>query len=202
MKTTSRISMFLLAILLSVGASGQAFQEGASSIHLGYGVGNLSQSLFKTFEQNYTEYSYQGMGPFFAKYEYAASDKIGVGLNFAYIGAEVSYTDINVVTPSGDFYRESITWTSMSFLARLNIHFGDNEKFDPFWGVGMGYRTGTYVYDDNDPTYDNSDRLKSLIPFGFETTVGARFYFNDFIGLYAETGLAKAVFQGGISLKF
>ena len=33
---------------------------------------------------------------------------------------------------------------------------------------------------------------------GFETTIGARYYFTDNIGLYAETGLAKAVIQAGL----
>jgi opacity protein-like surface antigen len=199
------LSLIAVVVLSAVSTTlyAQAFQQGKSSIQLGYGFGNFSQAYFQTYETNYPdEFSYKGTGPFFVKYEYAVTDKIGLGLNIAYIGAEVSYVDKGHVTTSGAFYKQTITWTSTSFLARMNLHFGDNEKFDPFWGFGMGYRTGTYKYDDNDPNYDNSEKAKSIIPFGFETTVGARFYFTDNIGIYAETGLAKAVFQGGITLNF
>ncbi|MCB0395659.1 MAG: outer membrane beta-barrel protein [Flavobacteriales bacterium] len=181
---------------------GQAFETGNSNIQIGYGFGNFVQAIFKTYETTYDEFKFKGTGPLFFKYEYAVNDKIGIGLNVAYIGAEVSYTDKDHITSNGEFYKETIKWSNISALARMNLHFGDNDKFDPYWGFGLGYRTGNTTYDDNDPDYDNSASLKSYIPFGFETTLGARYFFSDNFGLYAETGLAKAVFQVGLDIKF
>lgn len=208
-KLKNHMKKLLLSIIVTTGLStgtgklyAQAFSQGGSSVQAGYGIGNFVQAIFKTYETNYSDYNFTGIGPLFLKYEYAVSDKIGIGLNMSYIGAKVSYTDRTYITTSGDFYKETITWSSISALARMNLHFGDNDKFDPFWGFGMGYRTATWKYDDNDPTYDNTVSVKNYIPFGFETTVGARFYLTDNIGIYAETGLAKAVFQGGLSIKF
>ncbi|MBL0138904.1 MAG: hypothetical protein IPP86_10295 [Bacteroidetes bacterium] len=42
-------------------------------------------------------------------------------------------------------------------------------------------------------TYDLS--IFNPIPLGFETTVGARYYFTDNIGTYVEAGLVKVLFR-------
>jgi len=40
------------------------------------------------------------------------------------------------------------------------------------------------------------------MPFGFEFTLGARYFFSNNIGVYAEVGAAKSVMQGGLVAKF
>jgi hypothetical protein len=35
-----------------------------------------------------------------------------------------------------------------------------------------------------------------------ELTIGARYFFTENIGLYAELGAAKTVVQGGLAVKF
>ncbi|MBN2683134.1 MAG: hypothetical protein JXR58_11540 [Bacteroidales bacterium] len=69
------------------------------------------------------------------------------------------------------------------------------------WGFGMGYRIASWSLEDNDPDYGNLS-YENLMPFGFETTFGCRFMFAPTFGAYAEVGIAKAIFQGGIALKF
>ncbi|MCB0429288.1 MAG: outer membrane beta-barrel protein [Flavobacteriales bacterium] len=203
MKTLRRMLLVLAMTTLVSGAFAQSFEMGHSSVQVGYGFGNFIRAIFKTYEDTYSQFSFKGTGPAFAKFEYAVSDKVGVGVNLAYVSASVSYTDTSVFVPSaGTFYRQTLKWYNVSALARINVHFGSNDKFDPYWGAGLGYRTGKTSYTDNDPNYDNSSTLKTYIPFGFETTFGARYYFTDNIGIYAETGLAKAVFQVGLSGKF
>ena len=71
---------------------------------------------------------------------------------------------------------------------------------DPYWGIGAGYKTGKWTFDSNDPDFGKT-AFKTPIPFGFETTVGLRYYFTDMIGFYAELGIAKSVIQGGIAIK-
>lgn len=196
------LSMVLVTGLMTSNNLKAQFEQGNSSVQVGYGFGNFISAVFKSYEI-YDSFEFSSLGPAFLKYEYAVSDKIGIGVNLAYASATVSYSDdFWFVSGTTTPYQETIKWSTISVLARMNLHFGDSERFDPYWGFGMGYRTASWKYEDNDPNWDNSISTKSLMPFGFETTVGARFYLTDNIGLYAETGLAKAIFQAGLSAKF
>jgi len=189
------------AIGISSRLQAQSFEEGQSSIQVGYGFGNFIQAVFNAYEI-YDDYSFKATGPAFLKYEYGVTDKIGLGLNVAYASAKVSYRDNSFLVGNGnDPYEQSIKWNTMSFLARMNFHFANSEKFDPYAGFGMGFRTASWSYEDNDPDYDNDVSTSNLFPFGFEMTIGARYYISDNFGIYAETGLAKAVIQLGLNLK-
>ncbi|HEY1045690.1 MAG TPA: outer membrane beta-barrel protein [Bacteroidia bacterium] len=183
-------------------ANAQAFEQGRSVISAGYGLGNFTQAVFKAFEtEAYEDFKYKGIGPFFLKYEYAISDKVGIGLNYAYIGAKVSYEEPSRQVSPGVNYKQEIKFSSMSFLPRLNFHFGTSEKVDPYFGFGIGYRTASYAYSDNDPNYDNDEKINSLNPFGMDLTIGARFFFTESIGAYLEAGMAKGIIQFGLSAK-
>ncbi|MFH2094979.1 MAG: outer membrane beta-barrel protein [Bacteroidota bacterium] len=186
---------------ISMSSYSQAFQEGKSSVSAGYGFGNFIQSIFNTYN-NYDDFSLRIMGPMFGKYEYAISDNMGIGINFAYAGAKVTYKDNNYTVPNGDVFEESINWTTYSILGRFNVHFGDHDIIDPYWGVGMGYRTAKWEYTNNDPTYVNNASISSIMPFGFETTFGINFMFAPSFGAYAEVGIAKAIFQVGLTGRF
>lgn len=182
-------------------ANAQAFEQGKSYIQVGYGFGNFIQAVFSTYE-SYDAYKFSTMGPMFGKYEYAISDKVGIGLNVAYASANVdyrtSYFDQNFDLTDLD---ATIKWSTISVLGRLNLHFGDHDRIDPYWGVGIGYRTASWKWEYSDPNYTGNESFDSVMPFGFETTFGTRFLFTDNIGAYAEIGLAKAVFQAGLVIK-
>lgn len=200
MKKLKRITLCLITSFAFVNANAQL--EGSSSVHAGYGIGNFVQSIFSLYEDTYDEYSFSSTGPFFLKYEYGVNDKVTLGLNIAYVAAEMSYKDNNYLVGGVIPYEETVDWNSMSFLARVNFHFGSSDRLDPFWGFGFGYRTANWTYDNNDPTYEAADDLSTVFPLGFEATIGARYYFIDNLGIYAETGIAKAVFQFGASARF
>ena len=141
---------------------------------------------------------------FSQKYEHAVSDHIGVDWISLTLNGNCLYNyeksydaNNNAVT-----YTESDSYSTYSILGRFNLHFGNLDKFDPFWGVGVGYRSGTWKYESNDPYGINDLNISNPIPLGFETTIGARYYFTDNIGVYAETGIAKAVIQAGLNFKF
>lgn len=196
------LSITLVAGLMTSNNLKAQFEQGNSSVQVGYGFGNFISAVFKTYETAYpATFSFKSVGPAFLKYEYAVSDKIGFGLNIAYASATVSYTDDSWFV-SGTPSTTSIKWSTISALARMNLHFGNSERFDPFWGVGMGYRTASWKFENDSPNYINTESTGSFMPFGFETTVGARFYLTENIGLYIETGLAKAIIQGGLTAKF
>jgi opacity protein-like surface antigen len=192
--------LFILAISCSLSGFGQSFSMGNNNISAGYGIGNIIQSIFSSYE-TYDSYSFKATGPFFLKYEQALTDRLGIGINAAYVGAKVSYIDKSYIvdTTSMTFYKQTINWSSYSILARLNFHFATLDKLDPYWGFGIGYRGASWKASDNDPNYDNSTSFNSVLPIGFEATIGARYYFTPAIGAYMEVGIAKAVVQFGLS---
>ncbi len=200
------LSLSLLAIpaflISSFVANAQAFPEGSNSISLGYGGVTFMSSISKNFD-DYADVKYAGMGPIFFKYEHAMTDNIGLGLNVAYAENEWAYnyssTDANGNAVS---YKETTSRSTYSILARFNYHIGASEKFDPYLGFGMGYRNATWKYDTTNPDGTTNVDISGLMPFGMELTIGARYFFTENIGLYAEVGAAKSVVQGGLAVKF
>ncbi|QHT66142.1 outer membrane beta-barrel protein [Rhodocytophaga rosea] len=172
----------------------QSFEKGNVIITAGYGFGNLSKALFKTYSNN-TGYKSSSIGPAFGKVEFAVSDKVGIGLNFAHIGVDANYK-------MDDNYEGNINFKNTSVLGRINLHFANSEKFDAYWGAGLGYRFGGWKHTDNDPNTVSDGEIPTMIPFGFETTVGVRYFFIKNLGVYAELGIAKAPIQFGLSAKF
>ena len=178
-------------------AKAQAFQQGKVIISGGYGFGNFTKSLFNTFSSGMgnTDFKMKSFGPVFGKFEYAVSDKVGIGVNIAHIGINATYNT------DGGKYQYTVNWNNTSALARINLHFAKSEKFDAYWGAGLGYRFGKWKFEDNDPDSD-VQVAPSVNPFGFETTIGARYYFIPNLGVSAEAGIAKAPIQFGLSAAF
>ena len=198
----------LVAVVVAIAAlvpsvsNAQAFEEGQNNVSVGYGFVTLLGSINSTFD-DYADTEYKGTGPIYAKFEHALSDKIGLGGSFAYAGNEWSYkyssTDAN---GNAVQYSETSKRTTWSLLARVNFHFGSSDKFDPYAGFGLGYRNANWTYDTTDPSGDSGVEFKTLVPLGMDLTIGARYYFTDNIGLYAEVGAAKSVVQAGLVAKF
>ncbi|MBI35454.1 MAG: hypothetical protein CMP67_08840 [Flavobacteriales bacterium] len=184
------LTLFVGALMLAPSTSNaQAFEQGKSQVSAGYGFGNFIQALFETYAV-YDGFDKSLTGPLFVRYEYGVSEKIGFGVNFAYASVAADYNDI-----FGD--PQSINWSSWSALARVNRHFGESDKFDPYIGLGLGYRTASWKF-----TELGTGTTTSLFPLGMEATVGARYMFTPNIGLYSEIGIAKAIAQFGINAKF
>ena len=180
---------------------GDAFAQGAIVISAGYGFPNLGKAVMTSLINSgsgSTDIKATGIGPLHFKGEYGLSDKIGFGVSVNYIsfGAKwTSYDATGAIPFSNSFNR-----TSLSVLARLNIHFATSGKLDPYWGIGAGYRSATYTFTTNDPN-NASHSAPALSPVGFETTIGLRYYITPLLGLYTEIGIAKSVIQVGLSLK-
>ena len=197
-KFTTAILTGLLMTALSFSSNAQAFESGASYISAGYGVGTGTASLFSVWTTE-TNAKTKAFGPIYFKYGYGVSDKVEFGLNVAYASNSLTYD--NGLTGSS-FNEIEISRTTWSALASLKLHFGDSDKFDPYWNVGLGYRTAKWTTEESNPDAATTTfTFKSLVPIGFETTFGARYLFSDNIGIYAELGIAKSYFQGGLTVK-
>ena len=77
-------------------------------------------------------------------------------------------------------------------------------KFDPYLGLGVGYRNSSYKYSSTDPNWDESTftGFKNPFNFGGDLTFGTRYFFTDNIGAYVELGIAKSILQLGLTAKF
>lgn len=178
----------------------QSFEKGKVIVSGGYGFGNLSKAILKTY-QSETGYKASSIGPIFGKVEYAVSDKVGIGVNVAHIGINASYqTSSSDGEGNTTTYNEKFKWNNTSVLARLNLHFAKSEKLDAYWGAGLGYRFGSWKWESE--AADTSQDFPFVNPFGFETTIGVRYYFIPNLGVYAEAGIAKAPIQFGLSAAF
>lgn len=180
----------------------QAFPKGKNMVSVGYGAVTFLGNLKRTFDP-YTDLTYRSLGPLYLKYEHAVADNIGLGLSFAYAENSFSYrytsTDEAGVERS---YKETTERSTYSVLARFNFHMGDSPRFDPYVGFGLGYRDAQWKVRSDAPSGSSGVDMKSLMPFGFELTIGARYFFLENLGVYAEVGGAKSIFQGGLSARF
>lgn len=214
----SKSLMLIGLIFAQHNSHAQAFEEGKSYVSASYGVGTFFslgfgavKSLIKEVIPNASGIKLSTLGPICGKYEYAVSKHLGLGLGINYISNDINYVD-SYTTSNGQYTvinKYEVSRTSLSFLARANVHLGDHEKLDPYFGAGIGYRYETwgqeYSFSSTDPNAKSSEHdLPSFpgIPFGLEATFGLRYLFTPNVGAFAEVGFAKSVLQAGIVGKF
>ena len=89
---------------------GDSFEEGKMIITVGYGFPNLGKSALKKTFADYTDLKISGVGPASVKFEYALSDKIGLGLSVNYTSFKVEYISSDVTSSS--------TWSAGLILNR------------------------------------------------------------------------------------
>ncbi len=199
------VGSMLLVLLSSTNSNAQsAFEKGKSYVSVGYGYQILSiKSIYKVYDNPllYSGFSVSGMGPIRVNYEYAVSDKLGVGLNIGYTSASVKFTD-SYTDGSGNTqtYNYKYKYSKLTILPRLNWHLGESEKVDPYIGFGIGFKKVTYALETNDPNFQGI-KLSGL-PVGFDATFGCRFLFTPNIGAYVEVGAGHGFLQGGLVAKF
>ncbi|MEO5979996.1 MAG: hypothetical protein ABIS36_13100 [Chryseolinea sp.] len=125
--------------------------------------------------------------------EYAFSDEISGGGYFAY-----SHLSDNFYGYSSD-----IAYNFVDFGVRASYHFAKllrvpNKKFDPYAGAQVGGAVGSNNYHDvNGYRYNAYD---GGVRGGLYA--GARWYFNDRVGVYGEVGFALCPVMVGATFKF
>ncbi len=197
------VLLFTLAMLSNPHkVCSQAFPEGSSAIATGIGALSLIGEISRTFDQ-YSGLEYSAIGPIYFKYEYAVQNNIGLGLNVAYTSNRWAYNvfEQNVNGTEITHAVEQIRH-AYSILARMNFHFGSSESFDPFVGFGLGFRNAMWNTTTTAPFEIWSLDFPTLIRLGMEVTLSMRYYFTEHIGVYAEVGAAKSIFQGGLAARF
>jgi len=193
--------LVIFALLFSVKGYSQFEKE--HSVALGFGVPNIPRIFFDQFEFN-NNYSVVGSGPFHFKYQNKVSKRFSYGLNINRSAFQISYVD-NVLDPVRGVVlpnQVKIRVRNTAFNLRGNIHFLSSKTHDLYFGIGIGYRHGTYKISSQSENYPLKITLPNFIKLGLEGTLGYRYKITNHFGLYSELGLAKSVLQFGGFYKF
>lgn len=204
--TTKTLAILLVSTCLWFNPSkvkSQAVEQGDFIVDAFYGGPNLWNSIMKSFyvsDPITLTVSTQSLGPVGIRGEYLLSDKFGIGLDIMYTGNSIEWTEEDFFTP-GTYYNYKVSINRPRIIPRFNFHFSDNDNLDLYGVLGIGYNGVKYSFETNDPDFIE-ESAKSLIPIAFRLGFGARYFFNENMGICAELGLGAALVNGGVALKF
>lgn len=148
--------MAICSFSLYAGAQDISYEQGNIMVNAGVGIGNL-----------YWGSGYKSSLPInpTASVEYGVSDRISVGVGAGYSSVKLDLSGF-----------DEIKYTGLSITARGSYHFATSEKFDPYFGISLGYVT--VGVDDSDDIY-GSAKASGL---GWGGYLGARYYFSSSFG--------------------
>lgn len=195
-----KLLLFIFTFTLCVNeAQAQEFSQGDNYLQLGYGFGFGYGRLLNAY-QGYDGYKFSGFGPVGLSLERALTDNIGIGASLSFSTYGATWIQNGV----GDSYAYSYRWNTLAILARGAYHFSvNNDKIDPYIGVGLGFIRYGYNYTSNDPNFNETNNNISLgSPLGYQILGGIRYMFTDKIGGFAEVGYGLAVGNVGLTVKF
>jgi hypothetical protein len=180
----------------------KCFTENTKILNTGIGAGSGYYASYRG-----AGYAYKSSPAFSISYEQALPKKLGPGyLGIgAYLGYQSSSSRNNTAYYSGNYYYYEHKWRSFLVAARAAYHFDflNWERAELYAGVIAGVRIQTYKYDTNNPD-PNKDfyRLNqgSAYP-AYSLFAGARWYFVQNIGVFAELGYGISYGTVGFSFK-
>ena len=199
MKNFRKIFLLFISLPAASLLNAQAFGDGKNIIALGFGF-PATTTIQNTFDnyKSYIDYNFKNYGTVVLKYEHGLQKYFGLGLNFDYSAASVSYKYDN---SNALRYQVNIKSKVLGSYLRLNGHFPIGNKLDIYGGVGLGYLYEIDNYDDNNPNTTTSHKT-SVLNFDYQLTLGVRYMLKDHFGLFAEGGHATTNAQLGIALGF
>jgi|WetSurMetagenome_2_1015567.scaffolds.fasta_scaffold439505_1 hypothetical protein len=90
-------------------------------------------------------------------------------------------------------------YTNWSIMARGTYHFIFMDKLDPYAGLTLGYMGYSWKWKDGDYSPEESSGSGGSFEPGF--FVGARYFFTDSFGVFAELGYQINVIEMGVAFK-
>jgi len=193
-KVITSVCMLVVACLFSFSAQAQ-YAKGDITANLGISLGVLGYGSYGAFGSNYS-----GFLPLSVAVEYSATDAFALGGYAGYYSR--SYKLVG--------YRNR--WSTYSFGVRGSYHATpllndlldtsiDEDKWDIYGTVLLGYDVYSYSWGDNQLNIDND--LYSTGSFAFGTVLGTRYFFNPKFAAFAELGRGTfGVLTLGVSAKF
>ena len=169
----------------SVGVNAQnVFSKGDNNLNLGVGIGSVLGG---------TGYS-TTTPPLSVSYERGIIDQLFDDKSTLGIGAYLGYVANKYDFGGGYGWKYSHTIVG----ARGALHYQLVDKLDTYGGLMLGYDIINYT------TYGNGNFAGSPTSSSpsWSLFLGARYYFTDNIGAFAELGYGIALLQVGVSFKF
>lgn len=190
--------VFIMSLIIAqcFSAISQTFPKGTKSISVGYGVISYENIVLRILA-NQLNFESSLKGPLYIKAEYAVADNftIGVNVNYSKIAATFNVDSVK--------YTGNMSFGSTSVILRANymlsVSDGDGGIY---FGAGLGYRGGKLSYYDDNPYKDLKGSITVPLPLTFEATFGYKHYFGPNIGVYAEMGVTRSLFQAGLTTRF
>jgi outer membrane protein W len=130
-----------------------------------------------------------GIPPIGLSFEYGFTEKISAG---AYLGYSSASQELGLGTTA----KWNYTYTIVG--ARGSYHFLNSDKLDPYVGAMLGYNIASVTYDGP----GTAPTIASASALIIGAHLGARYYFTDKIGAFAELGYGIAYLQLGVAVKF
>lgn len=112
-----------------------------------------------------------------------------------------SYTDTSGVVHTGDYFFRA---SRHNFGVRALFHFGDNDDFDPYFGVRIGMARWTFKNNieggDDVGLFDETFFRNRVLP---QAIFGVRYFFLPFLGVNAEIAVGFPYYLStGINFRF
>ncbi|HNR21174.1 MAG TPA: hypothetical protein PKN75_12945 [Bacteroidia bacterium] len=182
------ISVVCLFACMCAQAQAQCFEKGNKIIETGLAFTYLKyQSYNPDFEEK--DNSEAANFTFPISFEYAAGNRIGVGLQLDIV---------NYFTERDTIKNAIATAKSFDVAAKFNFHWLKKNKTDLYSGIAVG--VSSFKYEDN--SSDEAEFNATGGTFRF-TIIGSRFYISDHIALGAFFNTVTYSYKNGeISNKF
>jgi opacity protein-like surface antigen len=185
-----------LAVLSTNLVSAQAMEQGRMCFDVYYGFGSMSKAFVQ--EMAKPDGRFRSIGALGARFEYMASDNVGIGLEGNYLMHEATWNTNDGV----DNFDYTYNVRRIRFMPRINYHFGNSDSFDAYLGVGAGYRSIVRSFSSNDPNYV-PEEIEGVFPVAMRLAFGARYFFTENIGAHIEFGLGGGnILHYGLSFRF
>ncbi len=210
MKKISKTAMsVIVATVLCLGVSensgAQVMRKGSMNLFFGYGAPNIARSYVKGLETpTTTEIVASGRGPFTFTGQYAASNKLAVGVQFGYqsgLSAPLSWEQPNNVGGT-DTRRYTMHMRIYTFMAKADFHYTKGRFLDVYSGASVGYGIAHVQYNGTEDPEAIKD-FGSLKGLAYSiNAIGFRVMLPQHVGAFAEFGYGVLGFATvGISVK-
>ncbi len=191
MKLRSVIAAGMLCSLLFTNSSAQQLEQGTHVISPGFGIGGV----YPVFS------SVNAQSPLFGvSYEYGAFDHIGPGS--IGIGGFAGYKAFKrTVDVDGFNFDERLHYFVIGAKGSWHYNpFPEVKGLDPYAGVMLSLNLPGYSSNYTEP-YQYLENKYS--PYLAATIyAGARYYFSEYVGAFAEAGFGTSFFAMGMNFRF